>query len=93
MQRIHNNLRNHHDSISRSAARLDNLINNLLDVARIDSNYKNLIMLHKEDFDFISKIRDIAFNQLYSKLKDKYININFISETLNESCMVYADRT
>ena len=50
-------------------------------------------MLHKEDFDFINEIRDIAFNHLYPKLKDKYININFISETLNESCMVYADRT
>ena len=73
MQRIHTNLRNHHDSICRSAARLDNLINNLLDVARIDSNQKNLIMLHKEDFDFISEIRDTVFNQLYPKLKNKYI--------------------
>ena len=48
-------------------------------------------MLHKEDFDFISEIRDTVFNQLYPKLKNKYININFINETLNESCMVYAD--
>ena len=30
----------HHDSICRSAARLNYLVNNLLDVARIDSNQK-----------------------------------------------------
>jgi signal transduction histidine kinase len=45
LERIHKKLFEHHESISRNAIRLGNLINNLLDVARIDSNQKNMIML------------------------------------------------
>ena len=49
LKKILDTLRTHHESISRNAERLDNLINNLLDVARIDSNQKNMIMLHKKN--------------------------------------------
>ena len=40
LERLHKKLFEHHESISRNATRLENLINNLLDVARIDSNQK-----------------------------------------------------
>lgn len=68
------------------------MINNLLDVARIDSNQKNMITLHKKEFDLISEIRDIIKNQLNQKLKVKNIKINFISDT-SETCNIYADRS
>ena len=44
----------HHESISRNASRLDNLVNNLLDVARLESssNSKNISLpLYKEKVD------------------------------------------
>ena len=93
IKKILDNLRTHHVSISRNAERIDNLINNLLDVARIDSNQKNMIILHKKEFDLISEIRDIIKNQLNQKLKVKNIKINFINDTLDETCDIYADRS
>lgn len=50
-------------------------------------------MLHKEDFDLISEIRDIAYNQLLPKLRNKNIKVDFINETRNEFCFVNADRS
>ncbi len=93
LERILGNLHNHHSNISRNAERLDNLINNLLDVARIDSNQKNMIMLHKENFDLIREIRDIINDQLNHKLRVKDIKVNFLNDTLAKTCNVYADRS
>ena len=59
LQRLHKKLFEHHENISRNATRLENLINNLLDVARIDSNQKNMIMLQKEKVDLVKEINEI----------------------------------
>jgi signal transduction histidine kinase len=82
LERLHKKLFEHHESISRNATRLENLINNLLDVARIDSNQKNLIMLHKEKVDLVKEIKDLLNFHLDQKIKDKNIKINFINDTL-----------
>lgn len=53
----------HHESISRNASRLDNLVNNLLDVARLESNSssKNISLpLYKEKVDPANEINDIV---------------------------------
>jgi signal transduction histidine kinase len=52
----------HHESISRNASRLDNLVNNLLDVARLESNSssKNISLpLYKEKVELVKEINDI----------------------------------
>jgi signal transduction histidine kinase len=84
LERIHKELFDHHESISRNATRLENLINNLLDVARIDSNQKNMIMLQKERVDLVKEIKDIVSFHLDQKIKDKNIKVNFINDTLLE---------
>ncbi|WP_148685714.1 sensor histidine kinase [Candidatus Nitrosocosmicus hydrocola] len=89
---IFDSLNRHHERISRNANRLNNLINNLLDVARIESNHKNMLMMNKENFDLIKEIQDLINFELRQKLKDKNIQVIFINETLNESCLIRADR-
>jgi signal transduction histidine kinase len=52
----------HHESISRNDSRLDNLVNNLLDVARLESNSssKNISLpLYKEKVELVKEINDI----------------------------------
>ena len=93
LKQILDNLYKHHISISRNAERLDNLINNLLDVARIDSSQKNMIILHNKEFDLIGEIKDIVNNQLNQKLKIKNIKVSFANDTLDETCNVYADKS
>jgi signal transduction histidine kinase len=94
LERLHKKLFEHHESISRNATRLENLINNLLDVARIDSNQKNLIMLHKEKIDLVKEIKDLLNFHLDQKIKGKNIKINFINDTLlNEQYWIHADRS
>ena len=84
LERIHKKLFDHHQSISRNAIRLGNLINNLLDVARIDSNQKNMIMLQKEKVDLVKEINDLVRFHLDQKIKEKNIKVNFINDTLLE---------
>ncbi len=84
LERIHKKLFEHHESISRNAIRLGNLINNLLDVARIDSNQKNMIMLQKEKVDLVKEINDLVRFHLDQKIKEKNIKVNFINDTLLE---------
>ena len=93
LKQILDSLLNHHVSISRNAERLDNLINNLLDVARIDSSQKNMMILHKKEFDLISEIKDIVKNQLNQKFKVKNIKISFANDALDETCYIYADKS
>ncbi len=86
----------HHESISRNASRLDNLVNNLLDVARLESssNSKNISLpLYKEKVDLVKEINDIINLQLKKKINDKNININFINNSIDENCWVYVDRS
>lgn len=93
LQSLLDNLRLHHDTISKNATRLDNLINNLLDVAKIDSSQKNLIMLDYETFDLTEEIKEIINNQLVQKLKNKNVAINFINDDLAEIHWIMADRS
>ena len=93
-ERILETLCNHHESISRNATRLENLINNLLDVARIDSRQKNMIMLQKEKVDLVKEIKDLVNFQLDQRIKTKNIKVNFINDTLfDESFWVYTDKS
>ena len=94
LQRIHRKLFEHHESISRNATRLENLINNLLDVARIDSNQKNMIMLQKEKVDLVKEIKDLIDFHLDQKIKVRNIKINFINDALlKEACWIHTDRS
>jgi signal transduction histidine kinase len=94
LQRLHKKLFEHHDAISRNATRLENLINNLLDVARIDSNQKNMIMLQKEKVDLVKEIKDLVNFHHGKKIKDNNIKVNFINDTLlKEECWIHTDRS
>ena len=84
-------LHNHFDAISRNSARLDDLINNLLDVARIESNRIYSLQLHKERLDLIKEIKESINTQLDQKIKNKNIQINFINQMFDEQLSVYAD--
>ncbi len=94
LTKIHNTLHKHHETIFRNATRLENLINNLLDVARIDSHQKNMIMLQKERVDLVKEIKDLINFQLHQKIKNKHIKVNFINdELLNEPYPIHTDKT
>jgi signal transduction histidine kinase len=89
-------LYNHHEIISRNASRLETLINNLLDVARIESGISSrsiLLTLHKEKIDLIKEINQIIIFQLETKIRDKNIRINFINNSLGEHCWVNVDKS
>jgi len=87
-------LRKHQENISRNAMRLNNLINNLLDVARFDSSHKSEITLHKEKVDLVKEINDIIASEFSQKIRDKDIKINFINNyLLGDHCWVYSDQS
>ncbi|WP_458719222.1 cache domain-containing sensor histidine kinase [Candidatus Nitrosocosmicus sp. R] len=89
-------LHQHHERISKNASRLDNLVNNLLDVARLESSSDSrslLITLHKEKIDLVKEINEIVNQQLDKKINDKNLKINFINNTLGEHCWVFVDRS
>ncbi len=92
-RRIIQHLLKHFDAISRNASRLDDLISNLLDVARIESNRNNSLMLHKEKLDLVNEIDESIKTQLDQKIKNKKIKVNIINQTLKGQCWVFADRT
>lgn len=82
----------HYDAISRNSARLNSLIDNLLDVARIESSRTNSLQIHKEKLDLVKEINDTIRTQFGQKIKDKEIQINFINDNLDGPCWVYADK-
>ena len=91
---IRHSLHNHHKIISKNTLRLENLINNLLDVARIESRDRNNpISLDTERFDVVKEIKGLIKYQLNQKIKDKNIRINFANEIFDEPCLVHADRS
>jgi signal transduction histidine kinase len=85
-------LREHHEKISRNAARLNILTNNLLDVARFESNNSGDIILQKEKVDLVKEIDEIIEGQFSQKTREKGIKMNFINNSLGEHCWVYSDR-
>lgn len=91
--KIIKDLKKHQDIISRNAMRLENLINNLLDVARIDSHQKNMIMLNKENINLIAEINSIVDTQLGEKLRNKNVKVTIINDIFGETYFVYADRS
>ncbi len=85
--------------INRNAKKLIQLMNDILDVTKIDSNNLNL---NREIFDLqdlLSEIIQDHQNQLdpnYVKLKVKFVNLNNHNEennTNNEKIMILADKT
>ncbi len=66
----------HHENISRNASRLNILTNNLLDVARFESNNGGDILLQKEKVDLVKEINDVVEFEFGQKIRDKAININ-----------------
>ncbi|HKR74006.1 MAG TPA: HAMP domain-containing sensor histidine kinase, partial [Candidatus Nitrosocosmicus sp.] len=96
LRRSINQFYKHHETICRNALRLDTLINNLLDVARLESGSNNrniLVTLHKEKIDIVKEISDIINFQLQKKINDKNVKINFMNNTVGEHYWVYVDKS
>lgn len=78
-------------SIYRNSQRLEKLVNNILDVTRIESNR---LKLNKEYFNLNEKIRnvidDIRNKKDYSEKKVK--NINIIFQSPKDPITIYADK-
>jgi signal transduction histidine kinase len=90
--RIINHLKVHFDAISRNSNRLNELINNLLDVARIESNSVNSLQIRREKLDLVKEINDSIKTELDQKIKNKNIEIDVINDGIDEQCWIYADR-
>ena len=93
LKRIIDHLKGHFDAISRNSTRLDELIRNLLDVARIESNRINSLQIRKEKLDLVKVINDSIKTELEQKIKNKNIKINFINECIDEQCWTCADKS
>ena len=93
LKRIIDHLKGHFDAISRNSTRLDELIRNLLDVARIESNRINSLQIRKEKLDLVKVINDSIKTELEQKIKNKNIEINFINECIDEQCWTCADKS
>ncbi|WP_148687702.1 sensor histidine kinase [Candidatus Nitrosocosmicus hydrocola] len=92
LARIIAKLHQHHEIISRNTTRLNILTNNLLDVARFESNNIGDIILHKEKIDLVKEIGDIIEEEFILKTREKGIKISFINNGLGEHCWVHSDR-
>jgi len=92
LRKIIGYLKTHFDAVSRNSARLDQLINNLLDVARIESNKINRLQIHKQKLDIVLAVNDTINTELEQKIRQKNIKINFINELPDKQYWVYADK-
>ena len=90
--RIMEKLYEHHENISRNASRLNILTNNLLDVARFESNNSGDIILQKEKVDLVKEIEDIIEAHFSQKTKDKGIKLSFINDSIGGRSLVYSDK-
>jgi signal transduction histidine kinase len=86
------NIHKDFENISRNASRLNDLINNLLDMARIESNRNNSLQIQKKRIDLVKEINEVINSQLEQKIKAKNIKINFFNQILDEQYWVYADK-
>jgi signal transduction histidine kinase len=82
----------HHESISRNASRLNILTNNLLDVARFESDSNGDIILQKEKVDLVKEINEIIEGHFNQKTRDKDIIMNFINNSIDDHSWIYADK-
>jgi signal transduction histidine kinase len=90
-------LHEHHENISRNASRLNVLTNNLLDVAKFESNNskdkgKGNIILHREKVDLVKEIDNLIEVEFSNKVREKGIKMNFINNNLGENYWVYSDK-
>jgi signal transduction histidine kinase len=92
LERIMMKLYEHHESISRNASRLNILTNNLLDIARLESNNSGDVILHKEKVDLVKEINGLIETEFSHRVREKGIKINFINNSLGEHCWVYSDK-
>lgn len=92
LTRIISRLQGHFEAVSRNSTRLNELINNLLDIARIESNGINSLQIRKEKLDIVKEINDSIETELEQKIKNKNIEINLINECFNGQCWTYADK-
>ena len=92
LTRIMVKLHEHHENISRNAFRLNTLTNNLLDVARFESNNGGDILLQREKIELVKEINDIVKFEFSQKIAGKGIKINFINDSLDENCWAHADK-
>ena len=92
LSRIIVKLHEHQENISRNASRLNILTNNLLDVARFESNNSGDIILQKEKVDLVKEIDHLIEIEFSQKAREKGIKMNFINNSLGEHCWVYSDR-
>ncbi|WP_148685712.1 ATP-binding protein [Candidatus Nitrosocosmicus hydrocola] len=86
-------LHKHFDTVSKNASRLNELINNLLDVARIESNRIDKLSLDTQKVELVGEINDSIKTQLDQKIKNKNIQIDFINDSLQDHIWVYADKS
>jgi signal transduction histidine kinase len=93
LRRIISYLQKHFEAIYRNSVRLEDLINNLLDVSRIESTLVNSLSLHIEKLDLVREIKESVENQFDQKIKSKNIEITFINDSFNEQCWVDADKS
>ncbi len=92
LSRIIVKLHEHQENISRNASRLNILTNNLLDVARFESNNSGDIILHKEKVDLVKEIDHLIEIEFSHKVREKGIKMNFMNNNLGEHCWVYSDK-
>ena len=74
------------DRVFKSSERLINLVNDMLNVSRIESGR---IILKATDFDLVELARDIE-NEVHAKLMERQLTMEIEAE--KEKIMVYADR-
>src|SRR3989344_8200146 len=74
------------DRVYKSTERLINLVNEMLNVSRIESGR---VMLKATDFDLVELARDIE-NEVHAKLMERQLTMEIEAE--KEKIMVYADR-
>ncbi len=92
LSRIMLKLHEHHENISRNALRLNVLTNNLLDVAKFESNSKGNIILHREKVDLVKEIDNLIEVEFSQKVREIGIKMNFINNNLGEQYWVYSDK-
>ena len=80
-------------AISRNASRLNDLISNLLDVARIESDRINSLRLQKQRIDLVREINEALKSQLEQKIRNKHIKISFATQKIEKQYWVDADKS
>lgn len=75
--------------VLRNVNRLNDLVNDLLDVAKIDNRE---IVLHKEKMDLVQRMDSMVNIQFAKKIKEKEIKIKFLNFKEDSTMWIYADK-